>query len=222
MNLRDYADTLLTGKSFRIKRTYELESYLIKKTDDIYDKPFTRKNRSWGEVYNATCNMIPEFAIAEQFPDFIKTEFVSGDRHSYAYDLKHKSGDTFEFKRWKNNDNQRWFSYPRDALKTFNKNIDVINYMICGRMKEYQEYYEVGLHLIADAKSFFRYFHESTRLNADPYYNHYFAAEDGNCVFTNVQYEEPGNGIQSRISDRASRVHRLAAQEVTRLSEPQF
>jgi len=222
MTLQDYANILLTGKSFKINKSEDLINYITKKTDDIYANSFSRKNRTWDQVYKATTNMIPEIAIAEQFPDFIKTEYVSGDKHTYAYDLKHKSGDTFEFKRWKNDDRQNWFSYPSEALKTFNKNIDVINYMICGRMKEYEEHFEIGLHLVADAKTFFKYFYESKRPGADPYYNHHFASAAGKCVFTNVQYEESGYGKSNRISNYSSGMHRPSAGEVTRLSEPQL
>ena len=99
--------------------------------------------------------------------------------------------DTFELKRWPPGDDTTWFTYPPDALKTMFKHINLIDYVICPKLIRHKDIYEVGFHMIADAKSFrsylspSKYVHPVYKDRKSVYYNHFFAMNDGNCVYNN-------------------------------------
>jgi len=203
MTLSDYAQLILTGKSFRYQKTPELMEYLNKKTDQIYSRDIETKAtpRTRAQVYSHTKNMASEFALASLSSNLSMSlkEHNHRDKHTYAYDVVYNDANnninhTFEHKRWNNSDTQNWFSYSHKNLKTFFDNTDIVDYFVSGRLKDYDDYFEIGFYLVANAKTFKRYWTPSQRENADPYYSHRIAMKDGECYFTNVKFEEPGYG----------------------------
>jgi hypothetical protein len=188
MTINDFAKEIPLGKWIYLEKTEETENFIKKKTDDIFNNPVTRHGREYEEVYNSTKKMLIEYALAKYDANFILNtkEHNKFDPDTYAYDLTHApSGITIEIKRFGESDNFKWFSYPKKALNTFLKNLDIIDVLICGKLKENKanNSYEVKFMLVADAKSFKKYMKTSVYKSEDIIYSHYNAAKNGDCVF---------------------------------------
>jgi len=222
MNSNDLGRLILTKESTILEKTPELMEYLEDTAKTLYDREASRKGRSYEEVYNSTKKMALEYALVKKNPNFEINSLPHdpSNPHSYAYDVIHTpTGKTIEVKRWKNHDLQKWLVYPVDALNTFLKNTNIIDFLVAARMKEYEQHFEVGFHMVADAKSFKRYIKLSMYNVNDYCYYHYNAIRDGNCAYQQtVNYKESGYGGKD-VGSGSSRVHQPSEQEVSGLPE---
>ena len=186
MSIYDFSKELPIGKWIYLPKTEDTEEFLSNKTDELFNNPRTRHGRSYSQVYNSVKMMLIEHTLVKYNPDFILNpkRINISDPESYAYDVVHKpSGMTVEIKRFGLSDNFKWFSYPKQALKTFLKNIDIIDTLACAKFKEETNRYAVKFMLVADTKTFKEYMKTSVYNSDDMYYSHYNAAKNGDCVF---------------------------------------
>jgi hypothetical protein len=196
MNIDDYAKLIFSKESFILEKTRELDDYLTDISNNIFNNPKQRKNRSFEHVYTSVKKMVVEHALVQKNIGFVHNPLPWDYKvpHSHAYDLIHENGcKTFELKRWPPNkpdgSTAEWFSYPYDAIGNFRKHLDIIGYLVGAKMVEHKDCYEVGYHMIADAKTFFSYTKRGMYEPTDLVYYHRDAIKDGNCITNhNVKY----------------------------------
>ena len=193
MSIHDYAK-LFIGKSFILEKTPELKDFIAHKAYELSKNRRPDDKRTGKQIFWSTENMAAEILMHHVDPKFVKNpwneNFNFRDPKTYAWDVNYDD-DTFELKRWPPGDDTTWFTYPPDALKTMFKHINLIDYVICPKLIRHKDIYEVGFHMIADAKSFrsylspSKYVHPVYKDRKSVYYHHFFAMNDGNCVYNN-------------------------------------
>jgi hypothetical protein len=165
--MNEFADLMFRDRSFIIPKTPDLMNRIETMAREIHEKPVQNRGRTLKEVTeNTKCVVIENAMTAIITRNSNSSDFelnpLKHDKtnpHSYAYDVIHKpSKKTFELKRWPDDQpdgsTATWFSYPRKSLETFQKNIGIIDYLVGAKLIEYEDEFEVGFHMIADAKTF--------------------------------------------------------------------
>jgi hypothetical protein len=192
MFIHDYAKLLMPKNSFILEKTPELRDFIAHKAHEIFHNKKPGDKRTVTQVFWDTENSAPEFIMHQINPNFVKNpwneNFNSRDPKTFAWDVNY-GDDTFELKRWPDDDRTSWFSYSKEHLGTMLKYINLIDYVVCPRTIKHDDVYEVYFPLIAKAKSFSRYLKRSNyqhKVYTDQeivYYNHFFAERDGDCIF---------------------------------------
>lgn len=196
MSIQNYAKLIFTDESIIVDKTKELDDRLISISKNIFENSIQRQGRSFNQVYEAQKKTVIEDALVKLEVGFIHNplEWNYKVPHSHSYDIVHSDHcKTFEIKRWPqdqpNGNLAKWFSYPRNAFKNFIKHNDIIDYIISGKMIEHEHSYEIGFHMIADAKTFMNYVKESIYKKDQLVYYHSNAINDGMCIMNyNVKY----------------------------------
>lgn len=176
-DLEYYSNIILTDKSEFVKSSRELEVKFQTIADEIYNCPVRNSTmRSYDTVMSCVEKMVIEHALAQRTGFALNPlEFNVRDRHSYAYDVVDQSKDThFECKRWA----ETWFSFDESAVSTFRKNVDIVDYLVCGKVYKLDDGYAVSFHLVADAKNFDRFIKPSN-YSKKYYYDHVKACVAG-------------------------------------------
>jgi len=184
--LREYGELILGAEPVVVRRTPELNKKFTDIANEIYRCPVRNKNRrSYKNVLESVEKMVIEHALA-QFPGLQMNQlpFDHTIRESYAYDVvDSESCQTFECKRWAD----KWFSFDANHVATMQKNIDIVDYLVCARVFKTSASYTVAFHLIADAKKFEKYVRPS-QYTMKLYYDHVNAMRNGDAVYRDHVY----------------------------------
>ena len=184
--LHDFAEIILGSEPVVVKRTPELNKKFNDIANEIYRCPVRNSSkRSFKNVHESVEKMVIEHALA-QFDGFELNDlpFDHTNRHSYAYDnLYTPCNSTFECKRWAD----KWFSFHESHIATMRKNIDVVDYLVSGRVFRTSASYTVAFHLVADAKKFEKYVRPS-KYTMKLYYDHVNAMKNGDAVYRDHVY----------------------------------
>jgi len=185
--LKDYADMILVPEPIYVKKTSELTAKFKKMADEIYNcKARNHNKRNYSNVYECVEKAVIEHALAQQTGMQLNPkDFDHTDRTSYAYDIIDlENGKTFECKRWA----EKWFSFNERDILTFRKNIDIVDFLVSGKVFKTSTHYTVAFHLLANAKTFEKYVRPS-QFTMKMYYDHKNAMKNGDAFFReNVHY----------------------------------
>lgn len=189
--VQDYADIVRSADPIRVERTPALNEKFKGISLEIYRCPVRNRNhRDYSTVEQCVEKMVLEHAIAQEYGLTLNPlEFDHKNRESYAYDLIDESVSyrpTFECKRFA----ETWFSFFEDDVKTFRKNIDIVDFLVSGKVYRTEEAYFVFFNLLADAKTFENYVRRS-KFTSKLYYDHNAAMRNGDAVFKlHAPYQE--------------------------------
>ena len=154
----------------------EIESLKIQ-AQEISNCPVRSRGRSFERCFAASkAGAILEFALCHQGAIKNPKKFNVMDPDSYAWDVLWNEHRT-EVKRKKflSDDRTKWYSYTDpNHVKTFLKNLDLVDYFIVGDYKILGEnLYEVHWMFITKVgKNFKNYMQESVYNKGQMYYNH--------------------------------------------------
>lgn len=150
-----------------------------KMSAEIYLCPRRNQGRTLEQVRKATiCGILLEHALELQGFKRNPKEFDVTDPDSYAWDVSlsqpgNKEGLTFEVKRCRIDDNRKWFSFYNNQVKTFRKNLHLVDGVIVGDYKMgLDNHVKVQWMLTAPAKNFFQHVYDSKYNKGEMYYNH--------------------------------------------------
>ena len=150
--------------------------------------PCPRRNarqRTYKQVFNDCSRIAIEYALAkiingERNPN----EWDKFNPESFRWDVRFE--DTyFEVKRHALG--TYWFSYAEESLNTFKKYAHTLDYMVSGYMETHDSAYVVEFALVANAKTFFKFFRPSQFANQWPYYDHKTAMRNNQCDIINMR-----------------------------------
>lgn len=179
-NMIDFANKLKTAGNVIVSKE-ELHGTIHPMAVSIHACP--RRNasrRSFKQVYTDCSRIAIEYALAKT---------LNGERNPMVWDFKVlesyrwdvRVGNVFfEVKRHKLGTN--WFSYPEEGMKTFKKHASTLDYFISAYMFTREDSYEIRFALIANAKTFFKFYIQSKYPNQDSYYHHKNALIVNQCI----------------------------------------
>jgi hypothetical protein len=181
--IQEYSDIVRSADPIRVERTPVLNEKFRSIALDIYRCPVRNRNhRNFSVVEQCVEKMVLEHALSQKFGFTMNPlDFDHTNRQSYAYDLIDESVEyrpTFECKRFA----ETWFSFFEDDVKTFRKNIDIVDFLLSGKVYRTEEAYFVYFNLLADAKTFEKYVRRS-QYTSKLYYDHNAAMRNGDAVF---------------------------------------
>lgn len=183
--MKHYADMILTPEPVIVKKTKSLTDHLTTMAESIYNCPKRNyTHRRYDQVYSHTLGKIIDIALAAKADlELNPKEFDVTDRDSYCYDVYDPNNNIkFECKQWAVN----YYSFHPSSIKTFLNNLDVLDYLVCGKMSEEDEHFSVNFYMIANAKTFNKYavysLNEESRARGMKYYAHKRAVQDGEAI----------------------------------------
>jgi len=181
ISLRDYAKRILINKPVIIQRTPELKAKFNSIANVIYNCPYKNPSkRSFATVEACVDKMAIEYALA-QVTGFKVNEakFDHTNRHTYAYDVIDCDCNVrFECK----NLAEKWLSFYKHQIATMLKNLDLVDYVVSGKVVKKGDCYEVTFYLIANAKTFNNYV-QASKFNDKMYYDHFTAMKFGDAIY---------------------------------------
>lgn len=185
--LEYYANKILSPKCVIVPKSPELLEFFEETALKIYENPATNKtNRRYEQVYADTEKMVQEFALEERAGlKRNENKFDYTDRQTYAYDLYDPENDKkFEVKSWA----KTYFSFTDYEVKTFRKNLDIVDYLVCAKTVTLEDRYEIYFYMVANAKTFNKYVTKSNYPNGNDYYNHRPAIQEGQAFVQHYAY----------------------------------
>ena len=174
-----------TPQPITYSMTDEEIEYLSKQALEISQCPVRSRGRTYEECFSASrAGAILEFALVHQGATKNPKEFDPLDRDSYAWDVIWDNGQTeVKRKNFLSNDNTKWYSSDVPVyVKTFLKNLDIVEHFIVGDYKVLEpNVFAVEWMLVTKVGKYFKnYMQKSLYNSGQMYYNHY---NDKNCQY---------------------------------------
>lgn len=183
--MKEIAESLFRDAEI-VMRTPEVEQHIYQMAESMFKDPQRRRNRTIEQVLSATRAGVPiEFALVQRLGlKKNESDFVKGDPESYAWDAEDSSGRRYECKTFKD----RWFTYDPRFMRTARRNIEMLDFIVCGNCTVKKDRYVVRFRLLADAKTFFA-FEKESQFSKKYYYDHEMAERFG-YAFYNAEWRK--------------------------------